>query len=568
MTTNIHVGNDVTARIARPQPVRAGRRLTGWAAVALAAVAAVGVSVWSALNNDVTYALGGMETAGKTGVSIWDVFVARPVAYRLLLAALDAPVVDAPLRVAHAVIRIETAIVVAGVAAVLFLGMRRFLDVRAAAAVAAAAGLALIIAPQWHFLEPDWVAAMFAVLAVGAACAPRRVWLGAVLGGFAAFLAIAVKLATVPITLLALLLVGVLSVRRAAWAAVAAVGSTVLWYVATKHFLPWEWTWLDDQANLVADSPIHHGLRWEDFHLLLVGLGDVALLSPVVAVAPAAATALVRRLPPGRPRWIGAAVAVVAGGLSVASAYGQGEFYMYHYAVVPVLAAAVWGVAFGLCPGARTSLFVTTVVFAVASFVLLAQSPEWRRENVTAVSLCYLAAAVLAAVATWTLERRATPLVAPQAGAIALIAALVLATLPTAPLAFSGYNYALHNERPSAPGYAALRERIGADTPVLYLAFGSINYLLRNPSTCRYPSPQWLQRGAHFKRVRDYPSYQDNLRCLTEDDRAGYLVLQPGWFPWKRASPEVRGLIAGRFDCSAAARVPAPKGLVVCPARP
>ncbi|GID29012.1 hypothetical protein [Paractinoplanes brasiliensis] len=557
----------MTTQITPPGPVGSPRRLTGWAVAALAAVAAFGASLWSALNNDVTYALGGMETAGKTGVSIWDVFVARPVAYRLLLAVLDAPVAHAPLRVAHAVIRFETALLVVGVAAVLFFGMRRYLDVRAAAAVSAAAGLALIIAPQWHFLEPDWVAAMFAVLAVGAACAPRRVWVGALLGGFAAFLAIAVKLATVPITLLALVLVGVLSVRRAAWAAVAAAGSAVLWYAATKRFLPWEWTWLDDQANLVADSPIHHGLRWEDFHLLLVGLGDVALLSPVVAVAPAAAAALIRRLPPGRPRWIGAAVAVVAGGLSVASAYGQGEFYMYHYAVVPVLAAAVWGVAFALCPGARTSLFVTTVVFAVASFVLLAQPPEWRLDNVTPVSLSYLVFAVLAAVATWALERRATPLVPPQAGAIALTAALVLATLPNAPLAFSGYNYALSNERPSAPGYAALRERIGPDTPVLYLAFGSINYLLRNPSTCRYPSPQWVQRGAHFKAVRTYPSYRDNLRCLTEDDRAGYLVLQPSWFPWKKASPDVRTVISARFDCSVEARVPAPKGLVVCPAR-
>ncbi|MDY7090972.1 MAG: hypothetical protein SYR96_38545 [Actinomycetota bacterium] len=558
----------MTTQLTRPEPVPANRRgLWGWAVAALAAAAAFGVSLWSALNNDVTYALGGMETAGKTGVSIWDVFVARPIAYRLFLAVLDAPVTEAPLRVAHAVIRFETALVVVGVAAVLFFGLRRFLDARAAAAVSAATGLALIIAPQWHFLEPDWLAAMFAVLAVGAACAPRRVWAGALLGGFAAFLAIAVKLATVPITLLALLLVGVLSLRRAAWAAVAAVGSTVIWYVVTKQFLPWEWIWLDDQATLVADSPIHHGLRWADFHELLVGLGDVALLSPVVAVAPAAAAALIRRLPPGRPRWTGTAVAVVAGGLSVASAYGQGEFYMYHYAVVPVLAAAAWGVAFALCPGARTPLFVATVFFAVASFVLLSRSPQWRLEHVTAVSLSYLVLAALAAVATWGLERRPTPLAPPQAGAIALVAALVLATLPNAPLAFSGYNYALSNERPSAPGYAALRERIGPGTPVLYLAFGSINYLLRNPSTCRYPSPQWVQRGAHFKVVRDFPSYQDNLRCLTEDNRARYLVLQPSWFPWKKASADVRTVITARFDCSMEARVRAPKGLVVCPAR-
>ena len=41
-----------------------------------------------------TYALGGIETAGRGGVSVWDVFVARPAAYRLLMVWLDLPVPD------------------------------------------------------------------------------------------------------------------------------------------------------------------------------------------------------------------------------------------------------------------------------------------------------------------------------------------------------------------------------------------------------------------------------------------------------------------------------------------
>ncbi|MCM4084582.1 hypothetical protein [Paractinoplanes hotanensis] len=567
MTTQIHVLDHVTTRPGSG-PSRSRLRLSGLIAAALAAIVAVGMSLWPALNNDVTYALGGIETAGRGGVSVWDVFIARPVAYRLLMALLGALVPDgASLSTAHLITHLGGDLLVAGVAVVLFLGLRRSLNARAGALVAAATGLALIVSPPWHFLEPDWVAALLAVLAVGAALAPRRLWLGAVLGGFAAFLAIAVKLATFPLAVLALLLVGVLDRRRAAWAGAAMLGLTVIWYAATKHFLPWETLWLADQANLVANSPIHHGIRWHDIHRLLVGLGDVTLLSPIVAVAPAAAAALVRRVAPGRPRWIATAIAVVAAGLVLASAYGQGEFFMYHFAAVPVLAAGVWAAAFALGPAARTPLLVSTVVVAAASFVLLRRPPEWRHDNVTAVTLTFAALAVVTAIVTWRNHGRAARPAPTAAGALALVAATVLAVLPHAPLAFSGYNYALGNERPDGTGYTALRERIGPDTPVIYLSFGSINYLLGNPTQCRYPSPQWLQRGTYVRPVRSTRSYADNFRCLTDDQQAQYLVWQPKWFSQTKSSAEVRTVLNDRFDCSLPARIPAPKELVVCPAR-
>src|SRR6185295_1297160 len=107
-------------------------------------------------------------------------------------------------------------------------------------------------------------------------------------------------------------------------------------------------------------------------------VGDVLVLSPVVVLAPAAAAALVRRLPAGRRQWFGVAVALVAGLLSVLSAYGQGEFFMYHFAVVPVLAAGVWGAAFALCPRSRLPLAGATVLVTAASLVLLRQPAHWR----------------------------------------------------------------------------------------------------------------------------------------------------------------------------------------------
>src|ERR1700712_2827315 len=165
-------------------------RTVGVATATLAALATIVVASLANLNGDVRYALGGLETAGGGGVSIWDIFVSRPLAYKLLMAALDKArdlvVGGSSANAANLVLRLETHVVVVAVIAVLFLGVRRVAGQPAAAGIAGATGLTLLIAPPWHFLEPDWLAALVAVLAVGAACAPRQPWLGALLGGPAA----------------------------------------------------------------------------------------------------------------------------------------------------------------------------------------------------------------------------------------------------------------------------------------------------------------------------------------------------------------------------------------------
>src|SRR4051794_30505039 len=72
--------------------IPAARRAVRPATVVVSSVAALAVVVLalrSNVNGDVTYALGGLETAGKGGVSVWDVFIARPVAYKLMIAVLD-----------------------------------------------------------------------------------------------------------------------------------------------------------------------------------------------------------------------------------------------------------------------------------------------------------------------------------------------------------------------------------------------------------------------------------------------------------------------------------------------
>ncbi|GAA0517518.1 hypothetical protein Ade02nite_84150 [Paractinoplanes deccanensis] len=543
-------------------------RTAGLVAAAIAALAAVVVASRPDLNGDVRYALGGLQTAGGGGVSIWDIFVSRPLAYKLLMAALDQGRLlfgdGMSLDAAKLVIRIETYVLVVAVVALLFVGVRRLAGWQAAAGIAGATGLTLLVAPPWHFLEPDWAGALAAVLAVGAACAPRRPWLGAVLGGFAAMVVVAVKASTFPIALIALLVIFVLDRRRAAWTALSTVAWVGVWFVLMRVFQPWEWTWLSDLANLVHSHP--QGIHIADLRKLRFAIGDAAVLSPVLVLAPAAAAALVSRVE-GRRRWLFAAIAVVAGLLSLAPAYGQGEFFNYHFAGSLVLAGGVWGAAFALRPGFRVPLVVATVLVTVLSLVLLRQPASWRLDHAQPVIWAYQIGALALAVAAWFLAERTRVALPWAAGVVALTFALLPAVLPGYPYTFSTYNYNIRISPSGDAPLAALGERLGPDTPVLYLTYGAINYGMGNPTTCRYPSPLWLQRGAVTPRMRDRPSYADNLRCLTEASDARYLIVQTTWFSLPKSAPDVRALIDERFDCSPAARVPAPPQILVCPAR-
>jgi len=543
-------------------------RVAGAATAAVAALAAVVVASLADLNGDVRYALGCLETAGKGGVSIWDIFVSRPLAYKLLMAGLDKGRVllvgDSSGNTTTLVIRIETYVLIVAVIAVLFLGVRRVAGQQAAAGIAGATGLALIVAPPWHFLEPDWVAALAAVLAVGAACAPRRPWLGGLLGGLAAMLVVAVKLSTFPIALIALLVIAVLDRRRAAWTALSTAICVALWYLLVKHFQPWEWTWLSDLAYLVHSAP--QGIHVADLRKLRFAIGDASVLTPIIVLAPAAAAALIRR-ETGRRRWVGAVVAVVAFGLSLAPAYGQAEWFNYHFASTAVLSAAVCGAAFALCPGFRLPLAAATVLVTGISLVLLRLPASWRLAHAGPVVWAYEILAVVLAVAAWFLAGRTMASLPWSAGVVAICFALLPPVLPGSPYAFSSYDYNIRVARSADAPLADLSKRLGRDTPVLYLTYGPLNHAMGNPTTCRYPSPLWLQRGALLPRMRTRPSYADNLLCLTGDSNARYLIVHNGWFSIARSTPDVQALIDKQFDCSPAAQIPAPPPLTVCPAR-
>jgi hypothetical protein len=199
--------------------------------------------------------------------------------------------------------------------------------------------------------------------------------------------------------------------------------------------------------------------------------------------------------------------------------------------------------------------------------VLLRQPPSWRLAHSGPVVWAYEILAVVLAVAAWFLAGRMRLSLPWSAGVVAISFALLPPVLPGDPYAFSSYDYNIGVGRSVDAALADLGKRLGPDTPVLYLTYGSLNHGIGNPTTCRYPSPLWLQRGALLPRMRTRPSYADNLRCLTEDSNARYLIVHNGWFSIARSAPDVQALIDQRFDCSPAALIPAPAPLTVCPAR-
>jgi hypothetical protein len=96
-----------------------------------------------------------------------------------------------------------------------------------------------------------------------------------------------------------------------------------------------------------------------------------------------------------------------------------------------------------------------------------------------------------------------------------------------------------------------IRNRIGGDTPVTYLAFGSTTYFLSNPTSCRYPSPVFLQRSRIPGEQEETRSWRETLACVS-DHPGEWLVWDTTWFVTKGLAPEVLSAITARFDCGRA----------------
>ncbi|MFD6532934.1 hypothetical protein [Streptomyces sp. NPDC060184] len=561
-----------------PRGLRAVRSI---AAVA-AGLCVVALMCRSGLNHDVRYSLGGIRATHRAGLDASEIFVHRPLAYRWTIAGLDA-LTSGTVAEREALIRLVVVVLSLGAAWWLRAGLLRTLPRREAGAVAVAVGAALVCAPAWDFLQPEWLAVLLSTAAVGAALAGRRTAPAVSLSGVLLALAVLMKYTTASTALLALLVVVVLDRRRAVLSAAVAALATPAGLALAVRVEPREWRWLHEFSSLNPNSVFRTGFGAEQVHELGMSLVDEAVLFPVVALLPVTLTLLVRTssgrtTPPsthGPGRWSGSALIVSGLLVVVGTVVVQGQWFLYHLAQLPVLGAAFWALAVtrhltvhGRAPAGPVG---ATALLGVAVPLVAGEPLARRTAHATAVCAVLAAVVLLALVAALTAARRPAR---PRRGtAVAAVVALGLATAipawPTTPYSFD-IRHADFTARSRAQALRdlthrldGLRARVGPDTPVVYLAFGDIAYSLGNPTRCRYPSPAFLQRTSYDPDVAELTSFDENLDCLS-DPAARYLIVDPGWFPLGRVAPAVREAVGAAFDCTGPTAFPA-AGLLVCP---
>lgn len=523
---------------------------------------------WTGLDHDVRFVLGTLETAGRAGFAPTEVFVHRPMAYRLVLALADAGG-SLPFPGREALVRVLALLVVLAVSLLLRAGLVRYRPPAEATAVAAVTGGALALAPNWDFLQPEWLAAVFATAAVGAALRIRRPAVAVAAGAVLLALTVLVKYTTVPTALVALGVLAVLDRRRAWLTALFGVVASLGLFAVTVWMEPREWRWFGELSRLNGGSPLSRGLAWNDARALVEVVLNEAVLVPFVALLPVSVVVLARLASDRRARWAWILLPAAAVLVVLAAVVVQGQWFQYHLAALVPFAAALWGLAvarwIAVRGGPPWALVLPAVALGAGVPIVSSASTQWRLAHGT---LVYAALAAVVAIAVLVaLKERAR--MWPALAVLGAVAVLAVPVWPAAPYSFDAVHPDYTNsERVTAARLderliEPVRARIGPDAPVLYLAFGDMAYFVGNPAACRYPAPVFVQRGSFIPAVRELESYRENLECLTRTD-AEYLVVQPSWLSLDRLPPEVAEGLRTRFDCDQA--LPAAE-LVFCPRR-
>ncbi|WP_405618294.1 hypothetical protein [Streptomyces sp. NBC_00076] len=545
-----------------------------WPVVALPAVVAV---VYTAatrrLTGDLHYVLGALRTGAKAGHSPSEVFTHRPYFYRWFVAGLDRVSFGGTPAAREAVIGATGILLAAASAYALHLALTRRVTGREAALTAGATGLALILAPRNDFLQPEWAAVVLTVVAVAAALGPSRPWPAALLAALPLGLAVMMKYSTAATAAIGVLLVYAVDRGRAVRLALVGVPAAVVLFGLSVLGGSHEWQWTEDMPRInqsaIGRTGIHPGFILDR----TVGfLADRAVESPVLLLLPGALMLVLARVP-GRGRRIELALVALTIGLGAqAVVVVQGNWFLYHGAQMPVLAAALWGIAVGgarrsppWCFGVVSLLYgALPVLYAGADGSLQRPSLVW--------ALGFLA--LIAAVLDVMLEARARAMDRARARARATERRPARGIRPAAlvTLALTGVVCLAASMWPGSPhlvqfgkvrmtnaGYLSgmrdteaeadrLRSRMPADAPVLYLAFGDTTYYVDHPARCRYPIATFLQRTRYLPDVTQLKSFRENENCV-DHDPAPYAILDRTWFRPARVDKELWRRVTAVYDC-------------------
>jgi hypothetical protein len=535
-----------------------------WPVVALpAATAVVYTAATRRLTGDLHYVLGALRTGGKAGYSPSEIFTHRPYFYRWFVAGLDRVSFGSTPALREAVIGATGILLAAAAAWTLFLALDRRLTGREAALTAGATGLALILAPRNDFLQPEWAAVVLTVFAVAAALGPVRPWPGALLAALPLGLAVMMKYSTAATAAIGVLLVYAVDRGRAVRLALVGVPAAVLLFGLSVLGGSHEWQWTEDMPQINQSALSRTGIR-PGFILdrTVDFLADRAVESPVLLLLPGALLLVLARTA-GRGRRTELTLVALTIGLGAqAVVVVQGNWFLYHGAQMPVLAAAVWGLAVG---GARRSppwCFGAVSLLYGALPVLYAKAGEGLQRPYVVWAFGFLA--LIAAVADVMLETRARARPTGRRPARGTWPAAVITLTGVVCLAASIWPGSPHlvqfgKVRMTSAGYLdgmrdaeaeadRLRARMPADAPLLYLAFGDTTYYVDHPARCRYPIATFLQRTRYLPDVTELKSFRENENCV-DHDPAPYAILDRAWFRPAKVDKHLWQRITATYDC-------------------
>ena len=305
-------------------------------------------------------------------------------------------------------------------------------------------------------------------------------------------------------------------------------------------------------------------------------LVNETVTSPVLLLLPAAVLTLLHttRVP---CRAAAVAIPVVTVATTLATTALQGQWFSYHLAALPVLAAGWLGWAIGLVvqergrpPWALLLLLAGTTAVDVSLLALPASvrtggGAVW--SGLSAIALAYWLAVGVAAVAALLavlVERppardAASPSPASQLAGLPTTAMLVVMIGQlSSVLPHTAYSLTIQSSDRTAANVHAqhqrevalaqrIHQRIGPKTTVVYLGFGDRAYWLGNPSRCRYAAATYLQRSGYL-RAGQLQGFRENLSCLA-DPGTDFVLIQKGWVALERADPRVRQTVDLNFDC-------------------
>ena len=509
---------------------------------------------WLVLYLDLRYTFGAFRTGGQLGLPPSELFIHRPMANRLLMAALDQ--LTSGSTVFRERLTLALAILFAALAGA---GLARALRAWMALPVATWVGLATFTALAWApsvaVLQPEWTAALLSVAAVSLVLdrrASRLYWSSPaiVIAGLLLAVATLQKYTTATTVVVALGLLFVLHRRRAGMvAAYTAVLSVVLFALTLVN--GHERQWFFDMPQLNQTGSLH----WSS---LGRSLWNLAWLNPILMLWPAAIV-LGFRLSRRRSWVLGCALALA---ILLAGVVVQNGYFPYHYAALPVLAAGLVALACGLWwqrTGRLSGIVIVGLVWIPAAAWLARRPPQWRTEHAEC-AITSVALVIVASVSLVLWQTRELPSREPRARTSSLASVLTVLTLALV-ISFPAWPhtpYAIFTARATRVSEVAgrarfmevgreMREAAGAALTV-YLARQDAPYFVDLPTSCVYPTATFLYRSAQIPEPGGVLSLQENLACL-RDPATEYLVLQPSMIEPSRALGVVRDTVTTQFDC-------------------